>query len=55
MFVLAEDAAEAVTSVNVRVSQAIRLGDRFGQRRERPGVRETLVWSMGVVEDLELA
>jgi hypothetical protein len=30
MLVLAEDAAEAVTSVDVQMGELVRVGDRFG-------------------------
>ena len=48
MFVLVEDAAEAVTSVDVQVGEPVRVGDRFGQRRERPGVGDALVRPVGL-------
>ena len=54
MSVFVEDAAEAVTSVDVQVGQPARIGDRFGQRREWPGIRDALVRPVFVVEDLEL-
>jgi hypothetical protein len=31
VFVLAEDAAEAVTSMDVQLGEPMRVGDRFGQ------------------------
>jgi hypothetical protein len=43
MLVLVEDAAEAVTSVDVQMGNPVRIGDRFGQRREWPGVRDALM------------
>ncbi|WP_018830730.1 hypothetical protein [Salinispora tropica] len=55
MFVLVEDAAEAVTSVDVQVDETVRVGDRFGQWREWPGVSDALMRAMLVVEDLVLA
>ena len=55
MFVLMQDAAEAVTSVDVQVGESVRVGDQFGQRCQWPGVRDALVRSVLVVEGLELA
>jgi hypothetical protein len=46
---------EAVTSVDVQVGELIRVGDRFGQWDEWPGVGDALVRPVGVVEDLVLA
>jgi hypothetical protein len=50
-----EDAAEAVTSVDVQVSQPVAIGDWFGQRNEWSGVRDALVRSVDVVVCLEFA
>jgi hypothetical protein len=55
VLVLAEDAAEAVTSVDVEVGEPVRVGDRFGQWDEWPGVGDALVRAVGVVEDFVLA
>jgi hypothetical protein len=54
MPVLVEDAAEAVPSVDMKAGADGRLGDRRGQRLQWPGVRDSLVRPMGVVELLEL-
>jgi hypothetical protein len=54
VFVLAEDAAEAFTSVDGQVRQPAGVGDRFGKRCEWPGIRDALMRPMRVVEDLEL-
>jgi hypothetical protein len=53
--VFVEDAAEAVASVDGQVGQAVRVDDRFGQWCEWPGIRDALVRSVFVVEDLVLA
>src|SRR5439155_24174004 len=55
VLVLAENAAEAVTSMDVEVGEPVRVGDRFGQRGEWSGVGDALVRAVGVVEDLVLA
>ena len=55
MFVLVEDAAETVTSMDVQVGEPVRVGDRFGQWREWPDVGDALMRAMLVVEDLVLA
>jgi hypothetical protein len=55
MLVFAEDAAEAVMSVEVEAGELLRVGDRCGQRGERSGVREALVRSVGVVEGFVFA
>jgi hypothetical protein len=54
MVVLVEDAAEAVTSMDVQPRKSSWIRDRFGQRGEWSGVRETLVRPVGVVVHLEL-
>jgi len=54
MSVLVEDAAEAVPSVDIEPG-GVWLGDRWGQCTQRPGVRDSLVRPVGVVELLELA
>jgi len=43
MLVLADDAAEAVTSADVQPGEVVRVGDRFGQWHERSGVGDALV------------
>src|ERR1700749_3912961 len=55
MPVLVEDAAEAIASVYVEAAGGSRPGDRWGQREQRPGVRDSLVRPVGIVELLELA
>ncbi len=55
MPVLVEDAAEAIASVYVETAGGSRPGDRWGQREQRPGVRDSLVRPVGVVKLLELA
>ena len=55
MFVLVQDAPEAITSVGVQVGDPMGVGDRFGQRGEWSGVRDALMRPVPVVEDLELA
>jgi hypothetical protein len=54
VFVLVQDAAEAVAAVDVQVREAVRVGDRFGERREWPGIGDALVRPVRVIEDLEL-
>jgi hypothetical protein len=36
-----EDAAEAVASADVQLGDCALIGDRFGKRVQRPGVRDT--------------
>jgi len=55
MFILVEDAAEAVTSVDVQVDETVRVADRFGQWREWPDVGDALMRAMLVVEGIVLA
>jgi hypothetical protein len=55
MFVLVEGAAEAIKSADVESGKLVRIGDRFGQRLEWPGVGDALVRPVCVVEGLELA
>jgi hypothetical protein len=55
MLVLVEDAAEAIASSHVEVGHFVRIGDRGGQRVQRAGVRDALVWAVSVVELFELA
>jgi hypothetical protein len=49
------DATEAIASVYVEAAGGSRPGDRWGQREQRPGVRDSLVRPVGIVELLELA
>jgi hypothetical protein len=55
MPVLVEDAAEAVPSVDVKPGGGVRLGDGCRQCVQRPGVGDSLMGPVGVVELLELA
>ncbi len=52
MLVRAENAAEAVASMDVQLGEPIRVGNRFGQRGEWSGVRDALVRPVLVVEGL---
>jgi hypothetical protein len=54
VLVLVEDAAEAVTSLDVQLGEPMRVGDRFGQRSAWPGVREPLMRPVKVIELLVL-
>lgn len=55
MFVFVEDAAEAIASSDVETGYVVRVSDRCGQRVQRAGVRDALVWAVSVVELFELA
>jgi hypothetical protein len=55
MPVLVEDATEAIASVDVKAGGGSRPGDRWGQREQRPGVGDSLMRPVGIVELLELA
>jgi hypothetical protein len=55
MSVLVGDAAESVMAAYVQSRDLVRVGDRFGWRVERPGVRDALVPALAVVETFELA
>jgi hypothetical protein len=50
-----EDSAEAIMSVNARVSEPIRVGYGFGQGCLWSNVRDALVRPVRAVEGLELA
>jgi hypothetical protein len=52
MFVLVEDAAEALVSSYVQVGDLVRIGDRRGQWIERAGARDALMRPVAVVEIL---
>ena len=54
MLVLVEDAAEAIACSYVEAGQLGRIGDLRGQRVQRAGVRDALVWAVSVVELFEL-
>jgi hypothetical protein len=49
MFVLVEDAAEAITSPYVEAGDLLRIDDRRGQRVQRAGVHDPLMWPVLVV------
>ena len=55
MFVLMEDAAEAVTSTDVKVRDRVWISARLRQRVRRSGVRDPPMGPMGVVKPLVLA
>src|SRR4051812_14399032 len=55
VFVLMEEAAEAVTSVDVQLGESAWVGDRFGQWLERCGVGDAPMGPMRVVERLVFA
>ena len=58
MFVLVEDAAEALASSYVEAGYLVRICDWRGQWVQRKGVGDALVWAVwavSVVELLELA
>ena len=48
MLVFVKDTAEAVTPVDVQPGELVRFGDRFGQRLQRPDVRDPLMRSVEV-------
>ncbi|QIY67962.1 hypothetical protein HEP84_54100 [Streptomyces sp. RLB1-33] len=54
MLVLVEDAAESVAFSYVEAGDLPRIGDRWGQWVQWAGVGDALMWSMPVVELLEL-
>jgi hypothetical protein len=49
MVVFVEEAAEAVTPMDVQVGEPVWIGDRFGQRREWSGVGDALMRPVLVV------
>jgi hypothetical protein len=55
MFVLVEDAAEALMSSYVQAGDLARIGDRRGQWIQRAGVRDALMRPVTVVQAFELA
>jgi hypothetical protein len=55
MFVLVEDAAEALASSYVEVGYLVRICDWLGRRVQRAGVGDALVRAVSIVELLELA
>lgn len=54
MLALMKEAAESVGSMYVEAGGFVRIGDRFGERVQRAGVRDALVRPVHVVELLEL-
>jgi hypothetical protein len=44
MFVLTEDAAKAIASSYVEAPHRVAIADCGGQRAQRAGVRDALVW-----------
>src|SRR5258708_27586077 len=50
MFVLVEDAAEALASSYVEAGYLVRICDWLGQWVQRAGVGDALVWAVSVVE-----
>jgi hypothetical protein len=54
MLVLVEDAAEAVASADVKTGGGVQVRDRCGQCAQWPGVRDSLMRPVRVVELLEL-
>ena len=54
MLVLVKETAESVGSMDVEAGVFVRIGDRFGERVQRAGVRDALVRPVRVVELLEL-
>jgi hypothetical protein len=46
VLVFVKDTAEAVMSVDVQPGELVRVGDRFGQRLQRPEVRDPLMRSV---------
>jgi hypothetical protein len=55
MFIVMEDAAEAVTSVDVQVSEPVDVDDRLGRGREWSGVDDAPVRAVLVVVAFVLA
>ena len=53
--VFVDDAAESVSSADGQLGELVVVGDRFGQRRQGPGVGNALVRVVMVVEGLVLA
>jgi hypothetical protein len=43
VLVFVKDTTEAVTPVDVQPGELVRVGDRFGQRLQRPDVRDPLM------------
>jgi hypothetical protein len=55
MFVLMEDAAQAIVVDDVQVRGRVWIGGRFGWRVQWPGFRDPPMGPMGVVMPLQLA
>jgi hypothetical protein len=43
VFVFVKNTAEAVTQVDVQPGELVGVGDRFGERLQRPDVRDPLM------------
>jgi hypothetical protein len=55
MLVLVKGSAESVSSTYLQMSDLCWFVDRLGEWAERSGLAQGPVWSMAVVEGLELA
>jgi hypothetical protein len=55
MFVLVQNAAEAIASADVEAGNPVRIGDRLGQQLEWSGVGDALVRPVCVVEGFVFA
>jgi hypothetical protein len=55
VFVLVEESAEPIVSADVQMCEPGKAGDRFGQRIQRPGVRNTPMGTVTVVVPFVLA
>ena len=55
MLVFVEEPAESVAAADSEARDRGRLGDRVWQRVQRPGVRDSPMWTMRVVMPLVLA
>jgi hypothetical protein len=55
VFVLVQEAAEAIASADVEVGKSVWIDDRFGQRLEWSGVGDALMWPVRVVKALIFA
>jgi hypothetical protein len=53
MLVLVKDAPETIASADVEPGDLVRIGGRCGQRTQRSGVGDALMWPMVVVEVFE--
>lgn len=55
MFVFAEDAAESITAVDAQLRELGWIGDRFGEWVQQPGVAQSAMGPMLVMELFVLA